>query len=167
MGSKIKESINIGEGSTIALLTTIVQQITAESWQVADSSFLLQQIFPKAMISYSTALFLTLGIECLVVAVFKLVADKALARSTSTQNEARITFLQWTLVAIGANLFSHPLAWTAVSADLLSFYWVEFFVIVIEAAIYRVLLVDSNSKAVSLSLAANLASMLVGFVAIR
>lgn len=115
------------------------------------------------MISYSTALLLTLGIECLVVAVIKLVVDKVHVRSVGPRSNPRISFLQWMIVVIGMNLLSHPVAWTAVSSDVLSFYWVELFVMGIEAAIYRVLLVDSNSKAVSLSLAANLASMLVGF----
>ena len=115
------------------------------------------------MISYSTALLLTLGIECLVVAVFKLVVDKDQVRSASPQSKPRISLLQWMIVAVGVNLLSHPIAWTAVSTGFLSFYWVELFVFGIESAIYRVLLVDSNSKAVSLSLAANLASMLVGF----
>ena len=124
---------------------------------------MLQQFFSKTMISYSTALLLTLGIECLVVAVFKLVVDKDQVRSASPQSKPRISLLQWMIVAVGVNLLSHPIAWTAVSTGFLSFYWVELFVFGIESAIYRVLLVDSNSKAVSLSLAANLASMLVGF----
>ena len=115
------------------------------------------------MISYSIALLLTLGIECLVVAIFKLVVDKVHVRSASLQSKPRINFLQWMTVAVGVNVLSHPLAWTAVSTDFLSFYWAELFVIGIEAAIYRLLLIDSNSKAIAISLAANLASMLVGF----
>jgi hypothetical protein len=115
------------------------------------------------MISYSTALLLTLGIECLVVAVFKLVVDKDHQRSASPPSNNRISFPQWMVVVVGVNLLSHPIAWTVVSADVLSFYWVELFVIGIEAVIFRVLLVDSNSKAIAISLAANLASMLVGF----
>lgn len=115
------------------------------------------------MISYSIALLLTLGIECLVVVAFKLVADNVQEQSANPQSKSRNTFLQWMIVAVGVNLLSHPLAWSAVSTDVLGFYWVELIVIVIEAAIYRVLVVNSNSKAVSLSLAANLASMLVGF----
>lgn len=114
------------------------------------------------MISYSTALLLTLVIECLVVAAFKLV-DKAYEPSASIQSNPGISFLQWMIVTVGVNLLSHPLAWTAVSTDLLSFYWVELVVIGLEAGIYRVLLVKSNSKAFVVSLAANLASMLVGF----
>lgn len=124
---------------------------------------MLQKIFQKTMISYSTALLLTLGIECLVVAFVRLVIDKVRQRSASPPSNPRISFPQWMIVAFAVNLLSHPIAWTAVSADVLNFYWVELIVMALEAAIYRVLLVDSKAKAITLSLAANLASMLVGF----
>ncbi len=99
----------------------------------------------------------------MVVAFVRLVIDKVRQRSVGPSSNPRISFLQWMIVAFAVNLLSHPIAWTAVSADVLSFYWVELFVIGIEAAIYRILLVNSNSKAIAISLAANLASILVGF----
>jgi len=97
---------------------------------------------------YFPALFMTIALEALVVALL-----------TRRPNRARVV-----MTSLFVNLFTHPIAWSIVVDEFSSFLAVEAGVVVVETLLYAFVVPMSLRRAFVVSLVANLATIAMTFV---